>query len=201
MDDLVVMALFRHGLTEANQRHAYLGWTDSPLCEKVPRASCNYEHLFSSDLGRCLETAKMMFPDSSAEMLSEFREMNFGLWEGKTYEELKDDLDYQNWLSAPFSFKPPNGESFTEFSERVEHGFLKVMERIMASTVRKAAIVTHGGVIRYLLTKYAPEKKDFWAWKVAHGQGFELVWKLDDLRSGDRCTLLREVPLMENLNG
>ena len=32
MDDTVAISLFRHGLTEANKRHAYLGWTDSPLC-------------------------------------------------------------------------------------------------------------------------------------------------------------------------
>ena len=29
MDDAVVVALFRHGLTEENKRHAYIGWTDA----------------------------------------------------------------------------------------------------------------------------------------------------------------------------
>ena len=33
MDDAVVVALFRHGLTEENKRKAYIGWTDSPICE------------------------------------------------------------------------------------------------------------------------------------------------------------------------
>ena len=65
------------------------------------------------------------------------------------------------------------------------------------------AIVTHGGVIRYLLSTYGSiEKRDFWEWKVSHGNGFELVWASKDaFRRGDRCTLLREVPLTENPTG
>ena len=33
MDDALVVALFRHGITEENKRRAYLGWTDAPLSE------------------------------------------------------------------------------------------------------------------------------------------------------------------------
>ena len=33
MADSMVVALFRHGITEENKRHAYLGWTDAPLSE------------------------------------------------------------------------------------------------------------------------------------------------------------------------
>ena len=39
----------------------------------------------------------------------------------------------------------------------------------------ETAIVTHGGVIRYLLSKLSPRNGDFWEWKVPHGNGFELV--------------------------
>ena len=42
MDDAVVVALFRHGLTEENKRKAYIGWTDSPILEdaRVELAKC-----------------------------------------------------------------------------------------------------------------------------------------------------------------
>lgn len=205
MDDSVVIALFRHGLTEANRRHAYLGWSDSPLCsiekEKIQKPLADYECLFSSDLDRCLETAEIMFLDRNSHILYELREMNFGEWEGKTYEDLQDDSNYQQWLVDPNSIRPPKGETFAEFSIRVEHGWEKVQKKIMELNVNKVAIMTHGGVIRSLLTKLAPEKKDFWEWEAAHGKGYELVWHQDDLRRGERCTLLREVPLMANLNG
>ncbi|MBP2242412.1 alpha-ribazole phosphatase [Cytobacillus eiseniae] len=204
MDDTVVLALFRHGLTEANKRHAYLGWTDSPLyfSEKMELAlQGSYEHMFSSDLGRCLRTAEILFPNNDLEPISELREMHFGEWEGKTFDQLKEDPIYQKWLTSPFIVKPPNGESFAQFSRRVDSGWEKVVDRLLVGKIQKAAVISHGGVIRYLLTKYAPQMKDFWEWKVPHDTGYELIWHLDRLRRGERCTLLREVPLTENPDG
>lgn len=205
MDDIVAITLFRHGLTEANKRHAYLGWTDSPLCplakEELREVSATYHLLFSSDLERCLETARRMFPNAAPVQMRELREMNFGCWEGKVYEELKDDREYQQWLNAPSSIQPPYGESFTEFSFRVMDGWEKMINKVLAENVEKAAIMTHGGVIRLLLTRFAPEVKDFWDWTPAHGKGYKLIWNRKDLRRGERCTLLQEVPLMANPNG
>ncbi|KAB2328599.1 hypothetical protein F7731_25105 [Cytobacillus depressus] len=201
MDDVVAISLFRHGLTEANKRHAYLGWSDSPLCQKAGRVERQYDFLFSSDLGRCLETAKMLFPDNQPHPHSEFREMNFGAWEGKTYEDLKLDPEYQTWLADPFSTKPPDGESFKEFSERVDSGWKMVTDAILSASLKKVAIVTHGGVIRTFLSKWAPEEMDFWDWQAHHGKGYELIWTQDGLRRGERCTSLREVPLTANQTG
>ena len=67
MDDTVVIALFRHGLTEENKRKAYLGWNDSPLCPESKRigTSKRYEHYFSSDLQRCISTVKLLFPNKN----------------------------------------------------------------------------------------------------------------------------------------
>ena len=123
MDDTVAVALFRHGLTEANKSHAYLGWTDSPLCqehrEKLAAAPQYYCRIFASDLGRCMKTAAILFPDHSIESCPEWREMHFGEWEGRTYQELKDNPAYQKWLENPFSGVVPGGESFSAFTARV----------------------------------------------------------------------------------
>ncbi|WP_313804367.1 histidine phosphatase family protein [Cytobacillus sp.] len=205
MDDTVAIALFRHGLTEANKRQVYLGWTDSPLCtienEKLVSCKGNYERIFSSDLGRCLHSGKLLFPANDPVQLFELREMHFGEWEGKTYADLKDDSFYQKWLDAPFTVKPPKGESFAEFSRRVESGWEKIIERIMEEDIHRSAVMTHGGVIRYFLTKHAPYVKDFWEWDISHGKGYELIWTRDGLRRGERCILLQEVPLMASQNG
>ena len=98
MDDAVVVALFRHGVTEENKRKAYMGWTDSPICEDAREdlsrqtfRSPVYERIVTSDLKRCLQTAQILFPDQNAKVMSEFREMHFGRWEGKTYAELAGD--------------------------------------------------------------------------------------------------------------
>ncbi|WHY02972.1 histidine phosphatase family protein [Neobacillus sp. DY30] len=197
MDDTVVIALFRHGLTEENKRKAYLGWNDSPLCFESKKSSTinRYQLYFSSDLPRCITTAKKLFPKSELKLLSHLREMNFGKWEGKTYEDLKGVPLYQRWLSAPQSYSPPEGESFGEFTSRVSSGWEKITEDIVTENVQRCAIITHGGVIRYLLSEFAPEPREFWSWPVPHHLGFELVFEKEALRRRDRCTLLREVPL------
>ncbi|WP_257346878.1 histidine phosphatase family protein [Pseudalkalibacillus decolorationis] len=206
MDELVVIALFRHGVTEDNTRKAYCGWTDSPLCSeeltRIPPFHTSYNSYFSSDLTRCKQTSNLLFPNATPILIPELREMHFGQWEGKTYSDLKELKEYQEWISNPVTYSPPEGESFKNFTDRIEHGLGKVVHSLIQQPhTHSAAIVTHGGVIRYILSKYAPSKKTFWEWPVPHGRAYELRFKKEALRRGERCTLLQEVLLTENERG
>lgn len=208
MDDVVVITLFRHGLTEGNKRRAYMGWNDSPLSKEgiaqlrsTKLKSSQYDLFISSDSNRCLQTLELLFPEVQPERFPEFRELNFGDFQGKTYEELKDTESYQQWIADPFGQSPPNGESFGDFTERVDKGWRKIIEQVMEFKIRNPFIVTHGGVIKYLLSKYAPHKREFWDWTISHGCGYELRFYLEELRRGGRCISLQEVPLTENENG
>jgi len=184
-------------MTEANQRGAYLGWSNSPLC--VPSdyltAANTYDCHYSSDLERCRKTAARMFPDKKITLLKDWREMHFGTWEGKTYEELKNDRHYRNWIDDPLHYTPPGGESFGQFRTRVERGWKQIIQDLFSNHLRSCGVMTHGGVIRYLLSELAPEKKEFWSWQVSYAKGIELIFKRDMLRRGKRCILLREAPL------
>jgi alpha-ribazole phosphatase len=195
----VVIALFRHGITIDNKRKAYLGWTDSPLCLEAQNLKTNhrYDGYYASDLQRCIDTVKILFPEAKPNLLTELREMNFGQWEGKTYEFLKEDSRYCRWLEDPVHHSPPNGESFLQFTQRVQDGWRKITDEILSHHFRHCAIITHGGVVRYLLSQFAPEKKEFWSWSAPHEQGFELIFNREMLREGKRCTSLQVVPLME----
>jgi alpha-ribazole phosphatase len=203
MADRVVIALFRHGLTEENKRKAYLGWNDSPLCpeSKNLATKSTYECYFSSDLRRCIHTANLLFPNEECILLKELREMDFGKWQGKTYEELKENTLYRQWIDDPVHYYPPNGEAFPQFSERVLNGWGRVTQEIFNRGIQRCAVVTHGGVVKYLLAKFAPEEKGFWSWKVLHGTGIELIFEREALRRGERCILLQEVPLTEKEHG
>ena len=208
MDDVMVITLFRHGLTEENKRKSYLGWNDSPLtkegAEELRRYQLNkedYDYFLSSDLARCVRTMELLFPDVSPELSSAWREMNFGAFQGKTYEELKNNEDYQHWLDDYLTIQPPGGESFTEFSARVEKAWGALVDEILHQGKKRPFIVTHGGVIRYLFSRFAPEKKAFWEWKITHGSCYELVFDRQQLRRKGRCTLLRAVPLTERARG
>ena len=74
-----------------------------------------YERVVTSDLKRCLQTSNILFPDQAPEVWSEFREMNFGQWEGKTYAELAGDPHYEAWIKDHFAGEPPDGEGYGRF--------------------------------------------------------------------------------------
>ena len=80
----------------------------------------------TSDLKRCLQTAQILFPDQNVRVMPEFREMNFGQWEGKTYAELAGDPHYEEWINHHFTSEPPEGESYPVFADRIEKGWQKV---------------------------------------------------------------------------
>ena len=118
----VAITLLRHGLTEANERKEYLGWTDSPLSErgrmeinKLKAGFRAYELIISSDLQRCVDTTQLLFPEVPIHTNPAFREMNWGCFEGKTYEQLKEEISYQKWLKNPMEVSVPEGESHRFF--------------------------------------------------------------------------------------
>jgi alpha-ribazole phosphatase len=203
MDDRVVIALFRHGLTEENKRGGYLGWNDSPLCPESKNLSTarTYDCYFSSDLQRCIWTGNLLFPNREFILVEDLREMNFGKWQGKTYEELKEEKQYQQWIADPITNCPPDGESFEQFSSRVQNGWERITDELFSKRIQSCAVITHGGVIKLLLSIFAPEKKDFWDWKVPHGTGMELIFERESLRRRERCTLLQVVPITEKEHG
>lgn len=207
MDDGVVVALFRHGLTELNKQKTYMGWTDAPVCEEGKEGLTAlhpnpYQVVVSSDLTRCLQTAEILFPEKEPIPFLELREMNFGPFEGKRYEELAGDPQYEAWIGSQFETSVRGAETFTGFKKRVDEGWEKVSTLITRNGVDSLAIVTHGGVLRYLLSKFAPTEKSFWEWRVPHGNGFQFVWSSKEaFRRGERCTLLREGLLTEKQNG
>lgn len=206
MGNSMVIALFRHGLTEENEKRAYIGWQDSPLSNNGVRQLLNngpcikaYEKIISSDLSRAKQTAAILFPSVGREEHASFREIDFGDWDGKTYDELRTEPLYCQWLESPMLVTPPNGESFPIFVERVEAGWEKLIHE---EGLSKIAVITHGGVIRYLLYKYGAEKKGFWDYSLSPGAGIELIWESkESFRRKERCTLLQEGIFTERKNG
>lgn len=205
MADTMGVALFRHGLTERNKLRAYSGWGDIPLSQKgkeeLKRVNLKEpDLLFSSDLMRCKETASILFPGQPTVFLPELREMNFGEWEGRTYEELKEDPLYRKWLADPYSSRPPNGESMDEFTARIKKGWNLVRKTAVPGNQR-IVIVSHGGPIRQLLTMLSLEERAFWEWELPPGSGYELTFKRESIGRNEICTLLQAVPITAKANG
>lgn len=202
MADTLTLTIFRHGLTLENEKRQYLGWTDAPLSEKGRKetqaiaqllAGWQPDLLVSSDLVRCQETTKLLFANQPFSTSTAFREMNFGEFEGKTYQQLKNQPKYQLWLADMFHTHVPGGESFGDFSRRVDEGMRDLANNGLEK--RDLVLVTHGGVMRLLLSQYVQTNRTFFDWDIPNSYGYQLVWEnKESFRRLEKCTSLSVVP-------
>lgn len=182
------LILIRHGKTEYNERGAYCGALDPPLSEHGRRELEGSEAkrflaehppglVFVSPMRRALETADILFsadPDLPKLYPPEFREIDFGRFEGKTFEELKDDPEYIAWVDGFCEGPIPDGDFPDSFREDVAVGFEQALESCRIERMDDAAIVTHGGVLGTILERYASPEKHWYEWKIPCG-GFVVL--------------------------
>lgn len=187
----VTLRLMRHAKTPMNARKAYLGWTDDALITTDLPVQSNAQHtIIGSDLLRCKQSATAYFPQATYCVDARLREMHFGDFEGKTYEQLKHWPAYCAWLDDPYA-PVPNGETFAQFLARVYEAFL-----VHAKDGR--IFMTHGGVVRALLQRFAPTEQPFWHYHAPHTTIYTLIWQhQQDFEEAKRCTYLLEAPIAE----
>ena len=176
------LLLIRHGKTDANERHLYCGSTDLSLSEMGKeelmhlRGSVVYPditgmRIITSGMRRCNETMRILYGDIGSETDEALQEMDFGAFEMKSYEEMKDDDDYIAWITGDNERNiTPDGESGEQMKARA----LASLARITADG-KDAAVFTHGGVIAaYMAEKFPHENKNRYEWQPAPGRGYEI---------------------------
>ena len=72
----------------------------------------------------------IIYPGVKYESLKGLEEIDFGEFEGKNYEELKDDARYIKWMESNGTIAFPGGESRDEFIDRTVEAFDKALEKI-----------------------------------------------------------------------
>ncbi|SHO44197.1 histidine phosphatase family protein [Anaerocolumna xylanovorans] len=163
-ENQINLILIRHGETPSNTLKRYLGKTDEDLSEagieklllekekgKYPKADI----LFSSPMKRCIQTAEILYGCKKPVIIEEWREIDFGRFEGKNYKELNGDADYQAWIDSNGELPFPEGESREEFLQRCQKGLQKAVAGLVREereTPVTAAAVVHGGNIMALLS-------------------------------------------------
>lgn len=167
--------LIRHGKTDANERHLYCGSTDLPLSGagigELGRLSYEIKNVrfLTSGMKRTNETLWWLFGDVPFEEEPRFREMDFGSFEMRSYEQLKDDPEYQTWLTGNNEANiAPGGESGELMKKRV----LEAFSEIQQDTV----VMTHGGVIAAIMAHLFPdENKNRYEWQPKPGHGYAVT--------------------------
>jgi len=181
--------LIRHAKTEANFKHRFLGKTDQPLCPEGITELRGFmdtgcypavDYVFVSSMLRCQQTRELIYADVPFAVVPELAECNFGIFENKNHQELKDSKEYQDWIDSGGKRHFPEGENVAEFKTRCSMGFEKVVTEIIQKRIMKSALVIHGGTIMSVLEKFAGEKSEFYNWKTENCEGYRLLIQ-DDL--------------------
>ena len=176
--------LIRHGITQGNLLGQYVGRTDLPLAsegiaqlEKLKQSNPypTAQVYYCSPLKRCIQTLNILYPDAQPIVIPDFRETDFGDWEGKTAKELAEESeDFSKWVENSGVITPPNGENGGVFMQRVCAAFEKVVEGMMRSGVTSAVIIAHGGTIMSILSAYGLPRANFYDWMTDNGCGYSL---------------------------
>lgn len=167
--------LVRHGETAWNANGRFQGHSDVPLsnlgrqqAEKLALSlkQTKIDAFYSSDLSRAMETAKIAAKEHGGQVnyLPDLREINFGVWEGLTLDQISQNYGNLNvrWRANPLDTKIPQGEKLLDVAVRCQRAINEIINQHAGETV---LVASHGGVIRIL---------------VANALGFDLnhFWKL-----------------------
>ncbi len=106
------------------------------------------EVLISSPLKRARQTADAIARATGLSVIddTDWYELSFGSWDGKSIEEVKAETpeDYQAWVNSS-SYRPGGGESYDEAALRIDAAMEKVLSQYPG---QKVVVVTHNGVIK-----------------------------------------------------
>lgn len=175
------LTLIRHGLTDALEQHLYYGASDVPLNEKgvaglrllreklsYPQSGCMY----TSGMLRTEQTFEVIYGKREHGVIQGMREMDFGIFEMKSYEMLKDEPLYQQWISGDFrSNIAPGGESLQILYDRCSAEADKLVRK-----GEDAVIVCHGGPIAAVMRRYFGGD-DLYAFIPDPGRGYTLEFE------------------------
>ncbi len=151
--------MVRHGETESNRIERLQGQTDDALsalgvaqAEAVAGrlAGMAFGALYSSDLGRALRTAEAIAQRCGvpAQALPELRERHFGVFQGRTWDEIHREFpaEYEAYWRGP-DYAPPGGETRAQRDARV----LGCTQRLADQHAgERIVLVTHGGPLEAL---------------------------------------------------
>ena len=170
-DSTARLILVRHGETVGRSSIRYYGRTDVALSD-VGRAQMravrerlarelgltHFAPVWSSPLCRAAEGARIICgPGTDVTEVKEFVEVDFGLFEGLTGDEIREryPAEYAQWnrdrLAPDYAY--PDGESRAAFTARVTRGLVRVIHELdaVADGHDAALIVAHRGVIRAIV--------------------------------------------------
>jgi len=162
--------LIRHAESEWNRVGKIQGQSDPGLTEEgLIHAKClahqlkqeSIEIIYTSHLKRAKGTARVLSDALKVPVIEDkgLAEIRFGVWEGKTYDEINKLYrgDYDKWLKASSKVSIPGAEELSEFRQRAKKSFEAILKKDNGKNI---AVVTHGGIIRSIVASILKAELD-----------------------------------------
>lgn len=151
--------LLRHG--DTGVRNAFVGASDISLDQssltkldgvKKELGRLSMDAVFCSPMRRCLQTVEYLGLLPDAQRCEELREIDFGAWEGLSFNEIagKYPDHVAEWAAWSATFGFPGGEKKEDFLQRIK----RIKKEIDTVDGERVLVVSHGGVIRQLICAY-----------------------------------------------
>jgi broad specificity phosphatase PhoE len=153
---MIEIFVVRHAVTDWNTERRFQGHSDIPingagrseLAKYRLPSSWESALLLASPLIRARETAQIL-SGREPEIEPALMEMNWGLWEGKKYTDLKAELGeiFTKNEDRGLDFRPEQGESPRDVCDRLQLWF----EALVNQKQKRIVAVTHKGIIRAMM--------------------------------------------------
>lgn len=178
--------IIRHGKTKANEKKLYYGFSDISLSENgknellLLKNKINYpkgDFFITSGLKRTNQTLNILYGKKNFLINTNLKEMNFGDFELKSYEQLKNNVSYIKWIKDIEKNPIPNGENKIQFEKRVIIGFNEIFEYCYKNLFKNVVIISHGGVISSIMQYFFKENKNFYDWLPDYGRGYSIIFE------------------------
>lgn len=172
------VTLIRHGKTAGNSELRYIGRTDEPLTGEgiaqveAAGADPDVQTVYVSPLQRTRQTAQLLFPNARQQVVDDLREMDFGDFEGRSYNEMADDAAYRAWVDSDCLAPCPNGESREQFAQRVCSAFSAVLAQAREDGETGLVFVVHGGTVMAIMERFARPRRDYYDYSVKNCRGY-----------------------------
>ena len=180
------VVIMRHGTTPFNEQRRYTGTTDVGLSEEGERQALasgvcpHITEVYVSPLKRARRTAELCFPNARHIVVDDVREMDFGVFEGRSAQEMENDEEYRAWVDSYCEDQCPGGERRIEFQERIARAIEWIVRDARARGLARAIVVAHGGTIMSAMNEFSDADRSYYEWLTGNCGGYRAEARFED---------------------